>query len=86
MTIGTDNIAAALAARGNAMTLGLPTWIGKPSRSAAIVLGTLGVCFDSSDLLAQSNQVSNSLLLGHARGGLWTLRQAADTHYFGFME
>jgi TonB family protein len=62
MTIGTDNIAAAFAARGNAMALGLPTWIGKSSRSAVIVLGTLGVCFSSSDLLAQSNQVSNSLL------------------------
>ena len=61
MTTGTD-ITAAFAARRNAVTLGLPIWIGKSSRSAAIVLGTLGVCFNSSDLLAQSNQVSNSLL------------------------
>jgi TonB family protein len=44
------------------MTLGLPIWLGKPSRSAVIVLGTLGLCLNSSNLLAQSNQVSNSLL------------------------
>ena len=44
------------------MTLGLPIWLGKSSRSAVIVLGTLGLCLNSSNLLAQSNQVSNSLL------------------------
>lgn len=44
------------------MTLGLPIWMGKSSRSVAIVLGTLCVCLNSSNLLAQSNQISTSLL------------------------
>ncbi|WP_213803472.1 TonB family protein [Granulicella sp. dw_53] len=44
------------------MTLGLPIWIGKSSRSALIVLSIFGLCANSNRLLAQSDQVSNSLL------------------------
>jgi TonB family protein len=44
------------------MTLGLPTWIGRSSRTAVIVLGTVGVWLNSSNLLAQNNHVSDSLV------------------------
>jgi hypothetical protein len=44
------------------MSLRLHSRIRRFSRSAVIVLVTLGVFANSSNLLAQSNQVSNSVL------------------------